>query len=214
MNLILLGAPGAGKGTVSAQLISLLGLTHVSTGDLFRQSIAEGTPLGIEAKHYIEAGCLVPDTLTANMLQEHLRSLSSSSGYIFDGFPRTIPQAEALDRILAEFNMDIDLVLLVEVDYELICERISQRRVCPLCGASYHLTLNAPARPGLCDHCAGELQRRADDSRETVMARLKTFEENTKPLIQFYEARGLLRRIDNSGPPEALREILRKVLST
>ncbi len=192
MKLIILGAPGSGKGTTATVLREKYDLAHISTGDIFRANIKNGTELGIEAKSYIDKGALVPDSVTIRMVEDRLSQDDVKNGYILDGFPRTLAQAEALDEILAKNGSSIDAVLSIVVDDEIIKDRVSSRRVCEKCGASFNVRFKPTKVEGICDECGGNVIQRADDKAETVAARLKTYYENTKPLVDFYEARGLI----------------------
>ena len=197
MNLIILGAPGSGKGTSATVLREKYSLAHISTGDIFRSNIKNGTPLGVEAKSYIDKGALVPDSLTVSMVEDRLSQPDCEKGYILDGFPRTLAQAEALDEMLAKKGDKIDAVLSIVVDDEIIKDRVSGRRVCEKCGASFNVKFKPTNVEGVCDLCGGNVVQRADDNEETVAARLKTYYENTKPLIDFYEKKGLIVEGDN-----------------
>ncbi len=197
MKLIILGAPGSGKGTSATVLREKYSLAHISTGDIFRANIKNGTPLGVEAKSYIDKGALVPDSVTIRMVEDRLSQDDTKNGYILDGFPRTLAQAEALDEILAKNGSSIDAVLSIVVDDEIIKDRVSSRRVCEKCGASYNVRFKPTKVEGVCDECGGKVVQRADDNAETVANRLKTYYENTKPLIDFYDKKGLIVEGDN-----------------
>lgn len=197
MKLIILGAPGSGKGTSATVLREKYSLAHISTGDIFRANIKNGTPLGVEAKSYIDKGALVPDSVTIRMVEDRLAQDDTKNGYILDGFPRTLTQAEALDEILAKNGSSIDAVLSIVVDDEIIKDRVSSRRVCEKCGASYNVRFKPTKVEGVCDECGGKVVQRADDNAETVANRLKTYYENTKPLIDFYDKKGLIVEGDN-----------------
>lgn len=197
MNLIILGAPGSGKGTSATVLRETHSLTHISTGDLFRYNIKENTPLGIEAKSYIDKGALVPDDVTIRMVEDRLSNPDCANGYILDGFPRNIAQAEALDAMLAKNGSKIDAVVYVKCDDEVIIDRVSSRRVCEKCGASFNVKFKPTKAECVCDLCGGKVVQRADDNEETVANRLKTYYENTQPLIDFYEKKGLIVEGDN-----------------
>ena len=197
MKLIILGAPGSGKGTSATVLREKYSLAHISTGDIFRANIKNGTPLGVEAKSYIDKGALVPDSVTIRMIEDRLAQDDTKNGYILDGFPRTLAQAEALDEILAKNGSSIDAVLSIVVDDEIIKDRVSSRRVCEKCGASYNVRFKPTKVEGVCDECGGKVVQRADDNAETVANRLKTYYENTKPLIDFYDKKGLIVEGDN-----------------
>jgi len=203
MRLIILGAPGSGKGTTATVLREKYSLAHISTGDIFRSNIKAGTPLGVEAKAYIDRGELVPDSITIGMVEDRLAQPDCASGYILDGFPRTLAQAEALDEMLASKGEKIDAVVSVVVDDEIIKDRVSSRRVCEKCGASYNVKYMPTKVEGVCDLCGGKVVLRADDNAETVAARLVTYYENTKPLIDFYDAKGLIVEGDNNVDSES-----------
>lgn len=202
MKLIILGAPGSGKGTTATVLREKYSLAHISTGDIFRANIKNGTPLGVEAKSYIDKGALVPDSVTIRMVEDRLAQDDTKNGYILDGFPRTLAQAQALDEILAKSGSSIDAVLSIVVDDEIIKDRVSSRRVCEKCGASYNVRFKPTKVEGVCDECGGKVVQRADDTAETVAARLETYYKNTKPLIDFYEKRGLIVEGNNDKSSE------------
>lgn len=202
MKLIILGAPGSGKGTTATVLREKYSLAHISTGDIFRANIKNGTPLGVEAKSYIDKGALVPDSVTIRMVEDRLAQDDTKNGYILDGFPRTLAQAQALDEILAKSGSSIDAVLSIVVDDEIIKDRVSSRRVCEKCGASYNVRFKPTKVEGVCDECGGKVVQRADDTAETVAARLETYYKNTKPLIDFYEERGLIVEGNNDKSSE------------
>ena len=198
MKIIMLGAPGAGKGTQAKKIAEKYGLPHVSTGDIFRANIKNGTPLGIEAKKYMDEGKLVPDELTVKILLDRVAQDDCKNGYILDGFPRTIPQAEVLDKALTELNDKIDYAIDVEVPDENIINRMGGRRACLACGATYHVVFNAPKKEGICDACGKELVLRDDDAPETVKKRLDVYHEQTQPLIDFYNKKGILKEVDGT----------------
>ena len=203
MRLIILGAPGSGKGTTAVVLRDKYSLAHISTGDIFRSNIKAGTPLGIEAKSYIDKGQLVPDSITIGMVEARLAEDDCKAGYILDGFPRTLAQAQALDEMLAAKGEKIDAVLSIKVDDEIIKERVTTRRVCEKCGASFNVKFKPTKVDGVCDLCGGNVVQRADDTEETVAARLVTYYENTRPLIDFYQAKGLIVEGDNNVDSES-----------
>ena len=194
MNLIFLGAPGAGKGTQAEVISQKLGLPTISTGNIIREALKNGTEMGLKAKSYIEAGKLVPDDVVIGIIQERLAKEDCANGFILDGFPRTIPQAEALD----EMGVKMDKVVEIQVDDETIIGRMSGRRVCSKCGASYHITNKPPKAEGICDSCGGELVQRKDDAPETVLDRLEVYHTQTEPLKDFYAAKGILRTADGT----------------
>lgn len=193
MNLILLGAPGAGKGTLAAYLIEKMGVPSVSTGNILREAIKNNTPLGREAKQFMDAGQLVPDQVVIGMLKDRIAQDDCKNGFILDGFPRTIPQAEALDKIAS-----IDCALSLEVPDEVIEGRMTGRRVCLKCGATYHVKANPPKTPDTCDHCGDRLHIRKDDQMDVVRHRLATYHEQTEPLKDYYGEQGKLKSIDGT----------------
>jgi len=195
MNVILLGAPGVGKGTIAGMLVKKYNLPQISTGDIFRSNIKEGTELGKKAKSYIDAGKLVPDDVVIDIVKDRLNKSDAKKGYFLDGFPRTIPQAEALEQFT-----DIDKVLNILASEEIIVERVSGRRTCRKCAAIYHVVNIPPQKEGICDKCGGELFQRDDDKPETVRARLQTYEKQTSPLTGYYKKKKLLVDIDGELP--------------
>ena len=206
MKLILLGAPGAGKGTQAEILCKKLGIPSISTGNILRAAIKDGTPTGVQAKSYIDAGKLVPDEVIIGIVNERLSRDDCAKGYILDGVPRTIAQAEALEQGGIKF----DAVVSIEISDEVIMERMSGRRVCESCGASYHLVAVPPKTPGVCDSCGGKLVQRKDDAPETVKARLEVYHRETEPLKDFYAQRGLLKSVENQPTvAETTKAILR-----
>ncbi len=204
MNLIFLGPPGSGKGTQAKMLVDKYGIPQISTGDILREAVKEGTPLGKEAKKYMDEGKLVPDEVVVGIVRERLKEPDCTKGFILDGFPRTIPQAEALDKTLQKMGKGIDHVLSLEVDKEELVRRLSGRRTCKKCGAMYHIIFDPPKKDGICDRCGGELYQRDDDKEETIRERLRVYEEQTAPLIEYYRKKGLLRPIDGVGKIEEI----------
>ena len=198
MKLIMLGAPGAGKGTQAKMIAKEYGIPHISTGDIFRANIKEGTELGKEAKTYMDAGQLVPDELTVKILLDRVAKDDCKNGYVLDGFPRTIPQAEVLDAALTELGDKIDFAIDVDVPDENIVRRMGGRRACVTCGATYHIEHVPPKTEGICDTCGSELILRDDDKPETVSNRLKVYHEQTQPLIDFYTKKGVLKSVDGT----------------
>ncbi len=196
MNLVLMGLPGAGKGTQAEKIVEKYNIPHISTGDMFRAAIKGGTELGLQAKSYMDKGELVPDEVTIGIVRERLGEDDCRNGFLLDGFPRTVAQAEALEGILSEMDRPIDYVINVDVDKEILLERLTGRRICKECGATYHLVFNPPAEEGTCDRCGGELYQRADDNAETVQNRLDVNLKQTQPLLSFYEGKGTLRNIN------------------
>ena len=210
MNLIFLGPPGSGKGTQAKMLVDHYGIPQISTGDILREAVREGTPLGREAKGYMDRGELVPDEVVVGIVRERLQGDDCKKGFILDGFPRTIPQAEALEETLKGLSKGIDHVINIEVGKDELIRRLSGRRTCRKCGAMYHIIFDPPKREGVCDRCGGELYQRDDDREETIRERLRVYEEQTAPLIEFYRKRGLLRTIDGKGE---IKEIFERIKS-
>ncbi|MBO4987433.1 MAG: adenylate kinase [Lachnospiraceae bacterium] len=198
MKIIMLGAPGAGKGTQAKMIAKEYGIPHISTGDIFRANIKEGTALGKEAKTYMDAGQLVPDELTVKILLDRVAKEDCKDGYVLDGFPRTIPQAEVLDAALTELGDKIDFAIDVDVPDENIVRRMGGRRACVTCGATYHIEHVPPKAEGICDTCGSKLILRDDDKPETVSNRLKVYHDQTQPLIDFYTAKGVLKSVDGT----------------
>ena len=198
MKLIMLGAPGAGKGTQAKMIAEKYSIPHVSTGDIFRANIKNGTELGIEAKKYMDQGQLVPDELTVKILLDRVAQEDCKNGYVLDGFPRTIPQAEVLDNALTELGDKVDFAINVDVPDENIIGRMGGRRACVKCGATYHVVYNAPKTEGVCDACGDKLILRADDEPETVKKRLNVYHEQTQPLIDYYKGQGILKSVDGT----------------
>jgi len=199
VRVVLLGPPGAGKGTQAKWLQERFEACQVSTGDILRKAVAEQTPLGKQAAAYINRGALVPDSLIVDLVAERLKEKDCDKGFVLDGFPRTISQAESLEEILKKMRLALDCVLSVQVPHRVIVERLAGRRTCKGCGALYHLTLDPPSKEGVCDRCGGELYQRDDDREETITARLKVYEAQTAPLVNYYRERGMLREIDGVG---------------
>ena len=196
MNIVLMGLPGAGKGTQAEQIVEKYAIPHISTGDMFRAAIKESTELGLKAKTFMDEGKLVPDEVTIGIVRERLSQADCEKGFLLDGFPRTVPQAEALDSILDELGRPIEHTINIEVQKDELVARLSGRRICKTCGASYHLIFNPPAEEGKCDKDAGELYTRADDNPETVENRLTVNMNQAQPLLDFYQAKGVLSNID------------------
>lgn len=202
MQLLIFGPPGAGKGTVAQRITGALGLPHISTGDMLRAAVAAGSELGNRVKSILDSGGLVSDDLMIDLIRDRLSRDDARGGWLLDGFPRTMPQATALDGLLGELGGGLDCVVMVTVPDETIVERLSGRRVCVNCGATYHVAHTPPKAEGVCDRCGAQVVQREDDRPETVRRRLGTYASQTAPLVAFYEARGLVRRFDNSGSPE------------
>ena len=196
MRVIFLGSPGAGKGTQAAVLKDRYGFAHLSTGDILRENVKDGTPLGKTAREYMDTGRLVPDDVIIAMMEERLRKPDCGRGFILDGFPRTVPQAEALDRLLVKMGIALDGVILFEIPRQLVIDRLTGRRVCGSCGEIYNVNYKSPKVPEVCDRCGGELIQRDDDREEVVVRRLEVYEKQTAPLIRYYEEKGQLVRVD------------------
>ena len=212
MKIIMLGAPGAGKGTQAKMIAEKYGVPHISTGDIFRANIKNGTELGKEAKGYMDKGLLVPDELTVRLLLDRVAQEDCVNGYVLDGFPRTIPQAEVLDEKLTELDEKVDYAVNVDVPDENIINRMSGRRACLNCGATYHIVSIPPKKEGICDACGSELVLRDDDQPETVKNRLKVYHEQTQPLIDYYEKKGVLRTVDGTLPMEEVFDAIVRIL--
>jgi len=196
MNILFMGPPGAGKGTQAERIVNEFGVPHISTGDAFRLAMKQGTPIGIKAKEYIDQGLLVPDDVTIGIVRERLAQPDCEKGFLLDGFPRTLSQAEALDDILTSMSRKLDHVIDLKVDRDLLLARLTGRRICKSCGATYHVIFNPPQQSGVCDKCSGELYQRSDDSEEKVGTRLDEYINKTAPLLAYYDAKGLLRQVD------------------
>lgn len=204
MDFILLGPPGAGKGTQAKLMIDKWQIPQVSTGDILRAAVREGTPLGVEANRFMDRGELVPDRVVIGIIAERLKEDDAAEGFILDGFPRTIPQAEALQGILQDLGRNIDHVISIDVDDEELVTRLTGRRMCKGCGESFHVVFNPSAQEGVCDRCKGELYQRDDDKEETIRQRLRVYGEQTRPLIAYYEKQGKVRRINGTGSIEEI----------
>lgn len=199
MRLVLLGAPGAGKGTQAKKLIEKFGIPQISTGDLLRAAVAAGTALGKEAKSYMDKGELVPDRVVLGMVEERLKAEDCTKGYILDGFPRNTAQAEALDKMLAALNMSLGAALSVDVPFEDLMKRLTGRRTCRACGQMYNVYFTPPKKDGVCDKCGGELFQRDDDREETIKKRLEVYSSQTAPLIDYYRTKGILKSVNGTG---------------
>jgi adenylate kinase len=202
MRLVLVGPPGAGKGTQAEFIAAHLAVPKISTGDIFRANVSQGTPLGVEARRYMDAGKLVPDEVTINMVRDRLARPDAAEGFLLDGFPRTTPQAAALDKLLADLGTALDLVMELVVDDDEVIRRLSGRRTCRGCEKVWHIEFDAPSVVGVCDRCGGELFQRDDDKAETIAERLREYASKTAPLIDYYGAQGKLVGIDATGPVE------------
>lgn len=207
MNIVLFGPPGAGKGTQSALLAERLGHKHISSGDLFRENIKDQTPLGLEAKEYMDKGQLVPDEITIKMIQETFKELGGRP-FVLDGFPRTLPQAKALQELLDRMGLKLGQAIFLEVPKARIMERLTGRRVCSECGANYHVQAKPTQKPGICDICGGKVEQREDDTEAVIAQRLQAYDESTAPLKEHYQNEGLLTVVDGGGDAEAIYRAL------
>jgi len=212
MRVVLLGPPGAGKGTQAKLLQEMFEGCQISTGDILRKAVAEKTALGQKAASYIDRGALVPDELILELVAQRIREKDCANGFILDGFPRTVAQADGLQQILESLGLELDGVLSVQVPPQVIVERLSGRRTCKDCGAMYHVDFGASKRAGVCDHCGGALYQRNDDSPETIQARLQVYENQTAPLVNYYRQQGLLRDIDGVGSVPEIQERVTQAL--
>ncbi len=210
MNLLIMGPPGAGKGTQAERMVKELQITHISTGDMFRAAIANGTEMGMKAKEYMDKGALVPDEVVIGMVKDRLQEEDCKKGFLLDGFPRTVEQAEALDQTLKELAIKLDAVINIEVPLDKLMARLTGRRVCKNCGASYHVLFNPPKTEGKCDSCGGELYQRSDDNEESVKTRLDAYMEKTQPLIDYYKEKGILKNINGD---QEIDKVLEDILA-
>ena len=204
MRIVLLGAPGAGKGTQAKKLIEKYGIPQISTGDILRKAVADGTPLGKEAKSYMDKGELVPDSVVIGLVKERLQQDDCKKGFILDGFPRNTSQAETLDKVLDEMGMPLQVALSVDVDFDVLMKRLTGRRTCKSCGQMYNIYFSPPQKEGVCDKCGGELYQRDDDKEETIKKRLEVYESQTAPLIDYYDKKGILKRVNGVGNIEEI----------
>lgn len=214
MNVIMLGPPGCGKGTQAKRLIEKYAIPQISTGDLLREAVKNGTDLGKEAKKFMDAGKLVPDGVVVGMVKERLAKGDCKKGFILDGFPRTVPQAEALDKNLAGLGKAIEKVVSIEVPDQEVVARLGGRRTCPDCGAMYHVKFNAPKQEGVCDKCGGKLYQRDDDNEKTINSRLKVYHDQTAPLKSYYGKKGLVREIKGVGDIDGITKDIFKALES
>lgn len=212
MHILLMGPPGAGKGTQAASLVKEFQIPHISTGDMFRAAVKEGTELGKQAKACMDAGKLVPDEVTIGIVRERLAKDDCKKGFILDGFPRTVEQADALGKILSDLGLSLTRVLSISVPAADLVDRAVGRRICKTCGATYHVKFNPPKADGICDECGGELYQRADDSEETMTNRIAVYERQTKPLIEYYQKAGIYSEVDGRQPIDKVTKDLVKVL--
>lgn len=211
MRIILLGEPGAGKGTYSLELVKRYGIPQISTGDMLRAATKQGTSLGLQAQEFMKKGALVPDSLVLELISERIQQPDARKGFILDGFPRTVPQAQSLDEKLETMGISLSTVIKIEVSRDLLLSRLTGRRVCPNCGATYNIDTNMkPQKEGICDKCGKELIQRADDRPETIENRLTVYQKDTAPLIEFYEKKGILQRVDCEGD---YSEVIERIFS-
>ncbi len=214
MRLILLGPPGAGKGTQAANIVDKYHVPHISTGDIFRKNIKEGTALGKEAKAFMDRGELVPDSLVNEIVADRLREEDCKAGFLLDGFPRTVAQAEALDQVLATMECSLNHVVNIQVDPNLLVERAVGRRICRECGATYHISFNPSKVEAICDKCGGELYQRSDDNEETVSNRVRVYVEETSPLVDYYTTKGIILNLDGEKAIDAVFEDICRALGS
>ncbi|MEV2464945.1 adenylate kinase [Paenibacillus larvae] len=212
MNIIFMGPPGAGKGTQAEKIVSDFQIPHISTGDAFRLAMSQGTPLGIKAKGYVDKGLLVPDEITNGIVKERLEQPDCAKGFLLDGYPRTIAQTDALDEMLKSQSRQIDHVMNLTVDRELLLARLTGRRICKSCGATYHVLFNPPKHEGICDKCGGELYQRSDDTEEKVGTRLDEYINKTAPLLDYYRQKGILREVNGEQDITAVTSEISSIL--
>ncbi|GFN33439.1 adenylate kinase [Paenibacillus xylaniclasticus] len=212
MNILFMGPPGAGKGTQAERIVDQFAIPHISTGDAFRLAMKQGTPLGQKAKEYVDQGKLVPDEITNGIVRDRLLQDDCSKGFLLDGFPRTLQQAEALDAMLAEMGRSIDHVINLKVDRGLLLARLTGRRICKSCGSTYHVLNNPPKQEGVCDKCGGELYQRSDDNEHSVGTRLDEYSSKTAPLLTYYEGKSLLREVDGEQDIDAVTAEIASIL--
>jgi adenylate kinase len=213
MHIILMGPPGAGKGTQAALLAEQEQIPHISTGDIFRANMGQGTPLGKLAKQYVDAGKFVPDDVTNAMVKDRLAQDDCKKGFILDGYPRTADQAQALAGMLADLSLSLDGVVKIDVPDPLLVERAEGRRVCRSCGATYHVKFNPPAVPGVCDKCGGELYQRSDDTAEKLQVRLTEYHQQTAPVLEYYQSKGLVKTVNGDQPMESVTAAIKKAVA-
>ena len=211
-NLVLLGPPGAGKGTQASRIVAEYAIPHISTGDILRGAVKNGTAMGLEAKRYMDAGNLVPDSVVIGIVKDRLQEPDTDKGFLMDGFPRTIPQAEALDKALDDLDRAISKVVVILVEEEDLVKRLSGRRICRACQAPFHVMFNKSKVEGVCDKCGGELYQRDDDSEATVRNRLEVYRNQTEPLIDYYDKAGVVARVDGAKAPDAVYEDIQLAL--
>ncbi|HOO39191.1 MAG TPA: adenylate kinase [Deltaproteobacteria bacterium] len=212
MNIILIGPPGAGKGTQAKRMIDRLGVPQISTGDMFRAAVKDGTPMGIKAKEYMDKGALVPDDVVIGVVDERFGKPDAKQGFILDGFPRTIEQAKALDGLLDKLGISLDHVVVIEVPDDFLVERLTGRRTCKGCGYMHHIMFDPPKTEGVCDKCGGELYQRDDDQEATIRERLTTYHAQTSPLIDYYSKKGIVRKIEGTGSMEDVQGAIKAAI--
>ncbi len=212
LGIILLGAPGAGKGTQAKKIATSFAIPQISTGDMLREAVKNGTEMGLKAKGFMDAGGLVPDEVVIGIVRDRLKAKDCGKGFILDGFPRTIPQAQALDRVIKELGKDIRVVLSLEVDEKELLERLTGRRTCTACGAMYHIRFNPPKADGKCDKCATALIQRDDDKESTIKARLVNYKKSTEPLLDYYKGTGKIKAVKATGEIDAIYNNIAKIL--
>jgi adenylate kinase len=212
VQVIFMGLPGAGKGTQAERIIAEFGIPHISTGDMFRAAIAEQTELGLKAKSFMDQGQLVPDEVTIGIVRERLQKPDCEKGFLLDGFPRTLAQAEALDAMLSELGRNIDVVINLHVAKEKLLARLTGRRICKSCGATYHVVFNPPKAEGVCDKCGGELYQRSDDTEDVVATRLDVNIKQSEPILAYYGEKGLVREVDGEQPIDQVYEQISSIL--
>ena len=212
MNIILIGPPGAGKGTQAKRMIDRLGVPQISTGDMFRAAVKEGTPMGLKAKECMDKGALVPDEIVIGVVKERFQKPDAKKGFILDGFPRTIEQAKALDALLTGMGTKLDHVVVIEVPDDFLVERLTGRRTCKTCGYMHHVKFDAPKTEGVCDKCSGDLYLRDDDKEATIRDRLTTYHGQTSPLIEYYGKAGIVRKVDGTKSMEDVQGAIKKAI--
>ena len=214
MNILIMGGPGAGKGTMSAKIVEKFNVNHISTGDIFRSEISNGTKLGLEAKSYIDQGKLVPDEVTNPMVKHYLEGLSDKkSGFLLDGYPRTLDQAKAFDALSAGTDLEISAVIALQIPFEVLAQRVTGSRLCKECGSIYHIESNPSKQEGICDKCGASLYQRKDDTIESLQIRLQEYQNQTQPVLKFYEEKGLVQTINANQPIEKVWADVEKALS-
>ncbi len=212
MNIILIGPPGAGKGTQAKRMIDRLGVPQISTGDMFRAAVKEGTPMGLKAKEYMDKGALVPDDVVIGVVKERLVKADCAKGFILDGFPRTLEQARALDNLLKDLGRKVDHVVVIDVPDDYLVRRLTGRRTCRACNYMHHIEFDPPKKEGVCDKCGGELYQRDDDQEATIRKRLKTYHDQTSPLIDHYSTQGVVRKVDGTRSMEQVQDAIQKAI--